>query len=253
MTVPSHRTARADTAGRIDLLTFDLDGTLVDTAAEIAEAVNRALADVDVAPCPQPQIESLIGAGAHELMRRLLAQIDPAQRLDRELVLARLDHHYGQTAGTHGITYPGAHACLQALREGGVRLGLVTNKELRHARRVLDANELTGYFEQVIGGDSLAWKKPDARVLQHVMAMLRSEPARTAHLGDSVTDLHAARNAGVADWAVPWGYNAGQPVEHDRPSRMFQSLPQVAEHVLRLRHGPNASEISAAREAGRSG
>lgn len=253
MTVPSHRTARADTAGRIDLLTFDLDGTLVDTAAEIAEAVNRALADVDVAPCPQPQIESLIGAGAHELMRRLLAQIDPAQRLDRELVLARLDHHYGQTAGTHGITYPGAHACLQALREGGVRLGLVTNKELRHARRVLDANELTGYFEQVIGGDSLAWKKPDARVLQHVMAMLRSEPARTAHLGDSVTDLHAARNAGVADWAVPWGYNAGQPVEHDRPSRMFQSLPQVAEHVLRLRQGPNASEISAFRATGLSG
>jgi phosphoglycolate phosphatase len=253
MTSKSLGAKRADTAGRIDLLTFDLDGTLVDTAAEIAEAVNRALADVDVAPCPQPQIESLIGAGAHELMRRLLAQIDPAQRLDRALVLARLDHHYAETAGTHGVTYPGAHACLQALRDDGVRLGLVTNKELRHARRVLDANDLTGYFEQVIGGDSLAWKKPDARVLQHVMAMLRSEPARTAHLGDSATDLRAARNAGVADWAVPWGYNAGEPVENDRPSRMFQSLPQVAEHVLSLRQGSSASDLSVTRLAGLSG
>lgn len=236
MTSQSHAPARAADA-RIALVTFDLDGTLVDTAGEIAEAVNRALADVGMAPCPQARIESLIGAGAHELMRRLLGMIDPDARLDTARVLARLDHHYAETAGTRCGLYPGAIDCLEALRAEGVQLALVTNKELRHARRVLEAQGLTGYFKQVIGGDSLAWKKPDARVLQHVMHALQVQPRQAAHLGDSVTDLRAARNADVADWAVPWGYNAGRPIVEDGPGRLFESLPQVADYVIAGRRG----------------
>jgi phosphoglycolate phosphatase len=219
-------------APAIDVLSFDLDGTLVDSAGEIADAVNRTLTDFAMAPRPRREIELLIGAGLHELMRRLLAVIDPRETQDRPALFARLDRHYAAMAGAGGIAYPGAHACLGALRSDGVRLACVTNKEQRHARRVLDADGLTGYFDLVIGGDTLAWKKPDGRVLRHVLAVLGGAPAHAAHVGDSSTDLHAARHAGIADWAVPWGYNGGRAVEQDGPARLFQSLPQIADEVI---------------------
>lgn len=230
----------------IDVITFDLDGTLVDTAGEIAEAVNRTLVDFDIAVVPVPQIEALIGAGAHELMRRLLERIDPQDALDRAAVYARFDAHYAETAGTVGIIYPGAVACLEALRADGVRLACVTNKEARHATRVLAATGLDRQFELVIGGDTLDWKKPDARVLLHVLDLFGCEPQHAAHVGDSWTDLQAARHAGVADWAVPWGYNGGRAVADDAPQRLFDSLPQIAEFVLERRRAGRVVTSSAA-------
>lgn len=227
----------------IAVVTFDLDGTLVDTAGEIAEAVNRTLLDFHVDAVPQPQIEALIGAGAHELMRRLLERIDPDQRLDRTAVYARFEAHYADTAGTVCTVYSGAVACLQALRGDGVRLACVTNKEARHATRVLKASGLEREFELVIGGDTLPWKKPDARVLLHVLDIFKCAPRHAAHVGDSSTDLLAARYAGVADWAVPWGYNAGRPIADDAPQRLFHSLPQIADFVLGRRREDPAAEL----------
>ena len=220
----------------MDVISFDLDGTLVDTAAEIAEAVNRTLPEFGIAVQPLGDIELLIGAGAHALMRRLLQKIPPPQPYDLAVLLARFDAHYADTAGTSGKPYPGCIESLQRLREDGVRLACVTNKERQHADRVLAANGLMGCFELVIGGDTLPWKKPDGRVLQHLLTTLDCLPERAAHVGDSATDIHAARNAGVADWAVPWGYNAGQPIASAAPSRTFSSLPQIAQYVLAQRH-----------------
>lgn len=225
----------------IDVISFDLDGTLVDTASEISLAANRALADFGRAAHPQSAIEQLIGAGAHELMRRLLRQIDVDGALDVTQVLARFDQHYADTAGTLGQPYPGCRDALQSLRDTGVQLACVTNKEERHARRVLEMNELSGYFELLIGGDSLTCKKPDARVLRHVLAAFDSTPGQAAHVGDSDTDIAAARNAGVAAWAVPWGYNAGRPVAASGPDHLFQSMSEIAPLVRKLRASPTFS------------
>jgi phosphoglycolate phosphatase len=162
----------------MDIISFDLDGTLVDTAAEIAEAVNRTLGDFAIARRPLPEIEALIGDGAHALMRRLVARIaeegDAAARAaDVNAVLDCLDGHYGQTAGTTSQPYPGCRATLDRLLAGGVRVVCVTNKELAHARRVLEATGLADAFELIIGGDSLPWKKPHAGVLKHVLDELQ--------------------------------------------------------------------------------
>ena len=220
-----------------DLVSFDLDGTLVDTASEIAEAANRALDSHAIARRPLAEITLLIGAGTHALMRRLLERCVAedqalAQRLDPQAVLDSLDAHYAAVSGSVAVLYPGCAETLARLRAAGLKLACTTNKEHRHSLRVLEATGLGDAFDLVVGGDSLDRKKPDASVLQHVAATLGARPERSAHVGDSRIDVEAARNAGVAAWAVPYGYNAGVPVEDARPDRMFDSLPAVARHVL---------------------
>lgn len=225
---------------RCELVCFDLDGTLVDTAAEIAEAANGALQDHGIDARPPAEITALIGAGSRALMLKLLARCllerpALAQRLDPEAVLASFDRHYAISTGSSAAPYHGCREALAQLQGAGVRLACVTNKELRHAQRVLQVTRLGGYFSLVLGGDSLPEKKPHASVLRHAASVLGVSLDRVAHVGDSAIDVAAARNAGVAAWAVPYGYNGGVPIGESRPDRLFESLLQVAEHVLACR------------------
>ena len=218
-------------------LSFDLDGTLVDTAEEIAEAVNRTLAEFGVAARPTEEVTLLIGGGAHELMRRLVHQVQRerpkgATPLPIDDVLARLDDHYAETAGTTGRPYADCVDSLRRLRSAGVRLVCLTNKEERFARRVLQQTKLDGYFELLIGGDTLNHKKPHRGVIDHVLQKLGGRPERFAHIGDSRTDVETARNAAVAAWAVPYGYNAGEPIAAAHPDLLFENLAAVASHVI---------------------
>ncbi|HVJ60756.1 MAG TPA: phosphoglycolate phosphatase [Burkholderiaceae bacterium] len=222
------------------LLSIDLDGTLVDTADEIAEAANRALESHGIERRPFDDIVALIGAGTRELMLRLLARCfierhDLIERVRLDAVLESLDEHYAQTTGTSAKPYPGCVEALAALKAADVRLACVTNKEIRHARRVLDVTGLSGYFDLLVGGDSLPEKKPHPSVLRHVTQQLGVSRLQAAHLGDSATDVAAARNAGVAAWAIPYGYNAGRPIGESNPDRIFDTLPAVAAHVLETR------------------
>ena len=221
----------------VDVVSFDLDGTLVDTAAEIAEAVNVTLLDFGFPSQALPAIAALIGDGAHALMRRLIARLideaqGPAMGVDINAVHSRLDYHYARTAGTTCRPYAGCRDALDRLRAAGVRLVCTTNKEYAHAQSVLDAMRLADAFEFVVGGDSLPVRKPHAGMFGHVCARLDVAPTRVAHVGDSQIDVEAARNAGVAAWAVPWGYNAGRRIADAGPDLLFDSLPAIATHVL---------------------
>ncbi len=226
--MPEHKAVEA-LGLRYALVSFDLDGTLVDTAGEIAEAANRALEAHGLPRQPVPALTLLIGHGAHALMRQLLARLGAA--VEVEAVLASFERHYADTTGTLGLPYPGAAQTLQRLRAAGVRVACVTNKEARLTGLLLRHHGLLEAFDLVIGGDTLAQKKPHASVLQHVAQHFGLPLHSVAHVGDSATDVNAARNAGVAAWAVPWGYNAGEPISLARPDIVFQSLPAVADHV----------------------
>ncbi|HEX2540619.1 MAG TPA: HAD-IA family hydrolase [Caldimonas sp.] len=229
------------TGARPTLLSFDLDGTLVDTASEIAEAANLALGDVGLAAQPPATIERFIGAGTRELMRRLLrvasdaasvAAPSGAMRVDTDQALARFAVHYDAVAGSRCRPYQGCIETLQRLRGAGIRLACLTNKDERFSRRILAAVGIDACFDVLVGGDTLGVRKPDARVVAHVLEVLRGEASALAHVGDSATDVLTARNAGILAWAVPYGYNGGEPVENARPDRLFASLPDVADFVL---------------------
>jgi len=213
-------------------LSFDLDGTLVDTAAEIAAAANRTFADFGLPPRPIEQVTRSIGGGARPLMLKLLAQEPRAARLPVHAVLESFERHYAMTAGSSAAAYAGCHRSLERLREAGVHLACITNKELRFAHRVLHAAGLDAFFELVIGGDSLPHHKPHRSVIDHALTRLGCGRDTAAHVGDSHIDIATARNAGVAAWGLSGGYNAGEPIEAARPDRIFRELCEVADHVL---------------------
>jgi phosphoglycolate phosphatase len=252
------------------LLSFDLDGTLVDTAGEIAYAANQTLADAGLPPVSLAQVTRRIGGGARVLMHSLLADaahagdgtaaasagdgasaasagdgasaahagdgastVDLAAATDSTMahLLQRFEHHYAQVAGTLAQPYPGCAGTLQALRQAGVRLACVTNKERAFAEQVLRATALDGFFELLVGGDTLAHKKPHPDVIDHVRHALSCQAGQMAHVGDSRVDVQAARNSGVAAWAVTYGYNAGEPIAAALPDLLFNELPAIARHV----------------------
>jgi phosphoglycolate phosphatase len=219
------------------VVSFDLDGTLLDSAAEIAEAVNRALHEQGLPRQPAAELTLLIGHGARRLVQDVLARLAPMDLqvgapAPVDAVLAGFERHYAALIGTSSVPYPGAAEALLRLRGAGVRLACVTNKQQLPAQRLLQHHGLLPLFELLIGGDTLAHKKPHASVLQHVARACGVPLQALAHVGDSATDVLAARNAGVAAWAVPWGYNGGEPIAHAAPDRLFDSLAAVASHVL---------------------
>ena len=220
------------------LLTFDLDGTLADTAGEIAEAANRTIEELGFARRPVVEITNLIGRGTRELMVKLMAAIaheQPLREFDEHDVLCRFERHYGDTTGTMATLFEGCKEGLERLRAAGVALACVTNKEHRFALRVLQATGLQPYFKLVVGGDSLPEKKPHPSMIGHCFNVLGGWPEVCAHVGDSHIDVATAHNAGVTAWAVPYGYNGGEPIESAGPHQVFSSIAAIADHVLALR------------------
>ena len=210
-----------------DLIVFDLDGTLIETAPEIADAVNDTLRRFNLPEVTQQQVNDWIGHGTRELLIQALAhsgQLDAAAVRASErlaLIAADFDKRYQARCGTRSQLYPQVRETLLALRERGIKLAVVTNKESRYTRTVLDAHQLAPLFDRVVSGDTLSSKKPDPAGITSCLTQFGVPRQRALFVGDSSIDVSTARNAGVTVWALPYGYNMGQPIEASAPDRVI--------------------------------
>ncbi|TSE23911.1 HAD-IA family hydrolase [Tepidimonas aquatica] len=223
-----------------DLILFDLDGTLVETAPEIADAVNDTLAELGLGSASLDEVTRWIGHGTRELLVQALAA-----RLGRTVDAVRADttyftaaeavfqRHYEARCGTRSHPYPHVIEALQALRAEGVKLVVVTNKEARYTTRVLDAHRMAPLFHRIISGDTLPVKKPNPLAVADSLLRYGVDRSRALLVGDSSIDVATARHAGVAVWCVPYGYNMGEPIEASAPDRVIPDFGALRPAALR--------------------
>lgn len=190
------------------LIVFDLDGTLIDSAADLATAVNAMLADLGCEPLAVPEVRRMIGDGVGMLVARALAarQCAAADPTRAAQIFMR---HYESNATELTSAFPGADQALRALRSAGIPLAVCTNKPARITADILSSLGLAQYFARVIGGDSLPYRKPDPRVLLALLEAFAAGPKDSLLVGDSEVDAATARDAGVPFVLMKHGYRRG--------------------------------------------
>ena len=206
---------------------YDLDGTLLDTAGEITQAVNQTLQDFGHEPVSEEQVRSWIGHGTGWLMKTAWQHTQGPMDAPWDKVMERFVFHYEATAGTSSTAFPHVLETLQRAREYGVKQAIVTNKERRFTERVLERHGLSDAFDLIICGDSLSVKKPDPSVIDHCLSELGATRGEALFIGDSEIDVSTARAAGVVCWAVPYGYNLGKPIADAMPDRIVPDIRDV--------------------------
>jgi len=194
-------------------IVWDLDGTLVDSAPDLASALNTVLDKRGFFTLSLNEVREMIGNGVPKLVERGFNAVgirpDPAQ-LDQ--LVAMFVKEYKACATDKTRPYPGVVEALQDIHGMNIPMGVCTNKPEAFTRQILEGLGLSGYFSSVVGGDSTSARKPDPEPVLACLRGLVAEPASSLMIGDSVHDVHAARAAGVTIGVVPWGYRSA-PVE----------------------------------------
>ena len=197
---------------RFRAVLFDMDGTLVHTVPDIANALNAALSSNGMQTMDVGKIADMVGKGARVLVKRALhARGIDDERLQAQ-VFADYVREYGERVGRDGCAFAGAAECLRGLHARQIKTGVVTNALQRFADATLTHYGLAKYLNLIIGGDRTAMPKPHPAPLWFACRTLRVEPRETLMVGDSANDVAAARAAGCSVVCVPHGYNEGRPV-----------------------------------------
>lgn len=196
---------------------FDLDGTLVDTLPDIAAAMNAALTGMGLRTLDVERIGSFVGKGPRTLALRVLAEQPSLNAREREARIETLLNayvkNYEPRVGRQSALYDGVMETLEILSARGLKLAVVTNALQHLAEAILARFDLARFVSLVIGGDRVALGKPHPESLLTACQLLEVTPAQTLMVGDSENDVLAARAAGCAIVAVPYGYRAGEPAE----------------------------------------
>jgi len=219
-----------------DAVLFDLDGTLVETAPEISDAINALFGKLGLPRVQQGDVEKWVGFGEKRTLELALASSDAGrQRLERgidEQLLHDFDASYFAHCGKRSRVYPFVTEVLCALGAAGVQRALISNKEQRLAKKVLDAHGLTDDLELIICGDTLGKRKPDPLPIRHCLDYFGVARESAVMIGDSEIDVATARAAGIAAWAVTYGYNLGKPVAAAKPDRLLKNFSELGPLLL---------------------
>lgn len=214
---------------------FDLDGTLADTARDLGATMNVLLKAHGREPLDLSHVRHMVGAGARKIMERGFQLTgDPASESQLSDLLPGFLDYYSAHIADHTVLFPGVRAQLDRLSHAGCLLAVCTNKPEGLTRQLLDALEITSRFPVVIGGDTLAFKKPDPRHLTEAIAQLGGTTGAAIMVGDSSTDIDAARAARLPSVCVSFGYTdvPAQSLGADHLIDHFDALPDVLRQIL---------------------
>lgn len=210
---------------RYSAVIFDLDGTLVDSASDIAEALNLTLRDHRLQQVDERTVRSWIGEGVRALTATALAA--QHSRLDVDAVMPDMMRHYGECLLHRPRLYDGVVETLHRLRALDVALAVCTNKPIRFVAPLLEHLGLRDLFSALLGGDSLAERKPSGAPLLHLAAQFELTPTQCLMVGDSATDAAAARAAGMPLAMVRYGYLRGFDPEASGAVAVVDDLRQL--------------------------
>jgi phosphoglycolate phosphatase len=212
---------------RIRAVILDLDGTLIDTAGEIAEAMDRTLDELHLPHLAAAEVRDMIGRGVPKLVERVLARLG-AGEANVGHAIERFEAHYAQTVATTAPLFPGVMAGLERFEERGLKLAVATNKPRFFTEQLLQRAGILRFFTAVAAGDDGIRKKPHGDMLEAACRAMKAAPAQTLMLGDSDNDVDAARAAGCPVWCVPYGYNEGRPPQSLKCDRMVDTIEDAA-------------------------
>ncbi len=218
---------------KIKAVAIDLDGTLLHTAPDLAEAANRMLVELGLPRVTEQVVMDYVGRGAAKLIKGLLTSDldgEPEPQLYQSAI-SIFFKHYDAVLDVNTTTYPGAREGIDALVQAGLRLACVTNKPERFTLPLLRSKDFLDDFEIVLSGDSLPEKKPHPMPLLHICRQFDIEPHELLMIGDSLPDVQAARAAGSAVFVVPYGYNRGVGAESLHADRVIASILDAARYI----------------------
>lgn len=205
----------------MDLLIFDLDGTLIDSQMDLAVSVNRAREHLGLPPLAQELIFTYVGNGAPVLVRKALGPGAADEEVDRALQFFLA--YYREHMLDHTVLYPGVREALDIFRSHRIAMAVLTNKPAHLSQAIVDGLGLGSHFFRVYGGNSFAQKKPDPAGVEALLKESHASRQRTLMIGDSAIDVRTARNAGVRVAGVTYGF---------QPETLMAEPPDLVVHHI---------------------
>ena len=224
-----------------DLLIFDLDGTLIDSRLDLAQAVNATRRHMGMAPLENERVYSYVGNGAAVLIRRALGE--QAGEAEIEEALEYFLEFYREHDLDHTTLYPGVRESLERLAAAGKRMAVLTNKPVRMSRNIVEGLGVAQHFFRVYGGNSFEFKKPHPIGIEVLMEQAGVGRDRTLMIGDSAVDVETARNARVACCGVAYGFQP-ETLDTTPPDWKVDRMEEMADRVLNppIRKGTETDE-----------
>lgn len=209
---------------------FDLDGTLVHTAIDIHSALNTMLAFYKQTAVKLSDVETWIGNGIDKVTERALLKVN-AHSVDLNDAINHVNIIYNQCVANQSTLYSNALDTLSILKDHGLKLLLVTNKNEQHTHSLINTLNIAHFFDTVVCGDSLPQRKPDPAMLLSAINKLDLKIDEGIYIGDSINDIATARNSGCPVICVDYGYNHGNQIAESRPDKVISDLKQVIEVI----------------------
>ena len=212
-----------------EMILIDVDGTLVDSVPDLAYCVDEMMKAVGREPYGEEKVRDWVGNGVERLVRRaLIGQLDgEPEDADFEQAYPVFLDLYAENTSKRSTLYPGVKEGLEYLKAAGYKLGCVTNKAEQFTTPLLQDLGIYDDFSIVVAGDTLPVKKPDPGPLLHAAKFFDVSPDRSMMLGDSISDVKAARAAGFQIICMSYGYNHGEDIRNYDPDEVIDSMVEL--------------------------